>query len=136
MSLPYPTLSTFTKPMPVALTDDEYMDRAKQLAACCQDIQAEEDRAKDIKEQLKARLSQLTSHRTDLSIAVSRREEMRPIEMVVLADYEAGEAITVRSDTVRVESRRPLTDAERQSHLPLLDESPELVNPDTGELNA
>ena len=135
MAIAYPTLSMFTQQMPVPLTDDEYLDRAKQLAACCQDVQAEEDRAKDTKEQLKARLSQLVSHRTDLAITVARREEMRPIPMVVLADYEAGEALTVRSDTVSIVSRRPLTDSERQSHLPLIDESP-IVNPETGELNA
>jgi hypothetical protein len=119
MSLDFPVLTRSIKTLPVALTSDEFTDRAEGLALVCQDIQTEEARANDVKAQLKARLTQLEGRRAELSSIVSRKEEMRQVECEVRADFDNGEAIEFRTDNMRLLSRRPLTEKERQSHLPL-----------------
>lgn len=115
----FPVLSRTVKTLPVALTSDEFTNRAEGLAQVCQDIQAEEARANDVKAQLKARLTQLEGRRAELTIVVARKEEMRQIECEVRADFDNGEAIEFRTDDMRILSHRPLTEKERQSHLPL-----------------
>ena len=115
----FPVLSRSIKTLPVSLTADEFTDRAEGLAQICQDIQTEEARANDVKAQLKARLTQLEGRRAELTSIVSRKEEMRQIECEVRADFDNGEAIEFRTDNMRILSHRPLTEKERQSHLPL-----------------
>jgi hypothetical protein len=118
-----PILSRFQEHLACPLTDEEFADRAKALAETCQEIQAEESRAADIKAQLKARLTGLEARRNELSIVVGRREENRDVPVEMRADLDTGQALKVRTDTMKILSSRPLTDNERQQHLPLADEN-------------
>jgi hypothetical protein len=129
---PMPILSRYTSTLPVKLTEDEFKERAEGLAQLCQDITAEESRAADVKAQLKARLTQLEGRRSELSIVVARKEEMRPVGCEVLADFENYKAIILRTDTGVIMSVRPLTDSERQSHLPLEPEPAPGTKPEDG----
>lgn len=115
----FPMLSRLIKKLAVTLTEEEFDLRANDLAQVCQDIQTEEARAADVKAQLKARITQLQARQAELSSIVRRREEQRDVTCEVLADFDAGDAIEVRTDNMKILSRRPLTEKERQSHLPL-----------------
>jgi cell pole-organizing protein PopZ len=127
---PMPILTRGVKTLACKLTEDDFDERAKALAEVCQEIVAEESRGADVKAQLKARITQLEARRNELSIVVARREEMRQVGVETLADFDRGQAIEVRTDTLKILSQRPLTEGERQAHLPLAEEpQPELPLP-------
>lgn len=120
----FPVLTKSIKTLSVKLTDDEFNDRAHALAEVCQEIQTEEKRATDQKTQMKARMTQLEARRSELTSIVAAGEEMRQVECKVFADFEHSQAVECRLDTMKILTARPLTDNERQTHLPLNDDHP------------
>jgi hypothetical protein len=102
-----------------ALTDDEFMLRARHLALVCQDIESEEGRQSQIKADMKAALAKLQAEQSRLTLIVARKSEVREVLVDIIADDLAGEAITVRQDTGEIIHRRQLEPAERQLPLDL-----------------
>jgi hypothetical protein len=125
----FPILSRNVKTLPCTLTEEDFNTQAKDLAEACQEILAEEARQADTKAQLKARMTQLEACRNCLAIVVARREEMRRVQTQTYADLDKGQAIEVRTDNMKVLASRPLTDNERQQHLPLNDENAQGSDP-------
>lgn len=109
-------LRTETRMMPVRLTDEELRQKADELAYSVQEIADEGDRQKNIKDQMKARMSELTSKQRRLALVVSRKEEFRDVEIGIElgADNQVKE---VRKDTGEVILMRPVRDSERQYSL-------------------
>jgi len=111
---------TFTRTLPVILTDDEVRQTGHQLASTIQDIDSEERRQTDIKMQMKARLTELSAKQTRLALMVTRAEDFRDVEIHAILD-DKGMVKEVRSDTKEVLTTRPLLDEERQRMLALQD---------------
>lgn len=120
----FPKLAVRTDHLDCDLTDAEKMDKARELARVTTDIAAEMDRQKAIKQQLAARLGELSARQSALAITVNRGVELRAVEVVVLANYDGGVAHAVRTDTGHVISTRPLEDHERQQPLPVVEDVP------------
>lgn len=110
-------LGTFTKPTLCTLTKDEMLERARDLAQTDEDIQAEEQRAADVKAQLKAAMTELTARRTRLSSIVRRGQEMRDVEVTVEVT-KPGRVREVSVETGEVLlSDRAMTEDEAQGRL-------------------
>lgn len=101
------------------LTVAEAENRARALAAACQDVDREEGRQALVKQTMKAELSRCESERGRLALVVARNKEPRMVETTVFVSPDGGYALTIRNDTGETVRSRPLSDAERQ--LPLLD---------------
>lgn len=104
--------------LPVKLDADELRERGDSLAAVIQDLNAEENRQVDVKAQMKARMAELDSKKTQLAIVISRREEHRDVMVDMFHDYDRLVAETVRRDTGETIASRRMTEDERQLPLP------------------
>lgn len=101
------------------LTPEEWAERAARLAAINQEIDAEEARQAEQKAEMKARLATLESERQKLSGAVVRKEEHRDVECEEWLHEQPARVVVIRLDTREEVENRPMTDAERQRHLPV-----------------
>lgn len=117
---PYKELSTITRKLPVPLTAAEYAERSDELARTCEDIMAEEQRASDVKAELKARMAQLAGRRAELTVIVRRKEEQRDVRCVLcyVEGRKGPDVATIRTDSAEEIGRRPMTDDEKQMYLP------------------
>ncbi len=108
-----------TRSLPTHLVGDDLMDRADELATTVQAITAEEERQKNLKDQMKAAMSELTSRQTRLALAVSRREEYRDVEVEVeiTISVDGGNVREVRRDNGELIVERPPRESERQMFL-------------------
>lgn len=103
--------------LPCRLTDEEWAQRAGELASVVADVSLEESRQKSAKAEMKARLEELAAKRDRLGNVVTRHEEQRDVQVEIVADFGIGKAETIRKDTYEVIHSRPLTDHERQMGL-------------------
>lgn len=110
---------TVIRSLPVHLTDDELLKKGTDLATAVQDIATEENRQADIKASMKARLAEIEARRTQLAIAVSRKEEHRDVEVDIWHDYQRLVVEEIRRDTGEVIHRRVMSEDERQAELPM-----------------
>lgn len=110
---------TVVRSLPCRLTDEELLKKGADLATAVQDIATEEGRQVDLKATMKAKLAEIEARRTQLAIAVSRKEEHRDVEVDIYHDYQRAVVEDVRRDTGEVVSRRVMQDEERQRGLPL-----------------
>jgi hypothetical protein len=104
--------------LPCVLTDEEFLDRSRQLAACTNDIATETARQVDVKAQMKARLAGLAARQSRLASAVARSEEDRDVEVSIEPDENALCVRTYRTDTGMCIDERPMREDERQRVLP------------------
>ncbi len=100
--------------LPCQLTEDELKQKAKELATTVQEISADEDRSKNIKDQLKATMSELSSRQTRLAGEVARGEVYRLVDVEYRIDDEGGLIQEVRMDSGETFISRPARDEERQ----------------------
>lgn len=110
---------TVVRSLPCTLTDEELLKKGGELATAVQDIATEEGRQADIKASMKAKLAEIEARRTQLAIAVSRKEEHRDVEVEIWHDYQRTVVQEIRRDTGEIMSTRVMSDAERQQHLPM-----------------
>ena len=103
--------------LPCKLTNEELLDYGDQMARVQQDINAEEDRQKSAKEELKSRMAKLESQRSELANKVARKEEYRDVEVETTINYEAETYSKIRLDTGEVLFQREITEEERQMEL-------------------
>jgi len=111
------TLRTYSKDLPCVLSDDEWHARASDLAACIDDIANEEGRQANLKSQMKAALAELDARKHRLASVVRAGVEYREVTVELRAEWAAGVAVEVRTDTGESMSTRALTDSERQPSL-------------------
>lgn len=108
---------TVTRKLVCKLTDEELRNLGDELAVNCQEIANEETNQKQIKDQLKMKMSELEARRGSLALTISRREEYRDVEVIIeyLEDGDnLGQIRETRKDTGEVVGVRPPTDGERQ----------------------
>ncbi len=111
--------------LPCKLTNAELRQVGDQLAMTVQEIAREEDRQKSVRDEMKAKLTELQSRQTTLALKVSRREEYRNIEVMV-SITDAGELVQeIRLDTNDIIRSRPASAEERQLCLDSLERNAE-----------
>lgn len=108
--------------LPVALTSDEWVERATMAAALGGEIFELEAELKRYARQVRDELRDLADERKRAELAVRSHVEPRPVGVRVLADLARGEAVCVRVDTGAIVERRALTDVEfnKASQAPLV----------------
>ena len=109
-------IKTVSRLLPVKLTEPELMQTGQDLAATVQDIASEEDKQKEVKDQLKVRMSELVSKQTKLALRISRKEEYREVQ-VKIEMHTSGQVSETRVDTGEVLVLREAYEEEKQ--LPL-----------------
>lgn len=109
-------ITVTTQKLPVVLSPDGIMDAARELASVIQADAVELEDQKTMKEQMKARLSELQARQSRLASVVASGKEYRDVEVEVrFVDAEHVEE--VRKDTGEVIVNRPPRDHERQLFL-------------------
>lgn len=103
--------------LPVALTHEELLDRARQLAECEERLREEEDRAAQVKADLKNRETAILADRSRLAAVVRTRQEPRDIQCQVRENYVRNVRTVTRTDTGATVEERALTLEERQLEL-------------------
>jgi len=110
-------IRTETKQLPVKLTNNELRDLGDQLALVTQQIGNEEEDQKQIKDTMKAKMSELSSRQSRLALTISRREEYRDVEVEFVFADDGNTVNEFRQDTGELISARPVRDSERQAKL-------------------
>lgn len=111
-----------SRSLPCLLGEEELKAKSRELATTVQEIAGEEIRQKNIKDQLKATLSELMSRETRLAGEVARGEIYREVDVEhhLIGNDSVKE---IRTDTGEVMLTRKIRDDERQ--LILLEEAKE-----------
>ena len=109
--------------LPVALTDEERLQFADELAKANQAVEHAIDEKKYLTGQAGSRVKQAEAHRDEITNIVSSGKEWREVIVHRVFDYDKGILTETRIDTGEVIASRPLTDHEKQGNL--LDELPE-----------
>ena len=110
-------LATKTVQLPVYLTDAEMLVLGKKLGQLEAEQAAHEQRAKDIRDDLKAKESAISSQKRAVSVIVNQTYEYRPIPVRVEADFQAGKVFEIREDTGEVVGERPVNVGDRQTSI-------------------
>lgn len=109
--------------LPVALTDEERLEFANELAKANQAVEHAIDEKKYLNSQAGAKVKQAEAHRDEITNIVSSGKEWREVIVHRVFDYDKGIVTETRTDTGEVIASRQLTDHEKQGNL--LDELPE-----------
>lgn len=106
-----------TKKLPVRLSDDEVIERGKQLVENIRKTgKAESEREAENKKR-KAEIEALELITSKLVDIVEKGEEDRDVECELKKDFERGVVTVVRLDTGEVVETRPMTPDERQEEM-------------------
>lgn len=114
-----PKIVKISEELTCDLTEDEWRNRAKDLASAHQEAEAQEERKKSITAELNADLKIAKAKESKLAGIVATRSERREVTVELKYDYEQGRVIRTRTDTNEVISDREMTDNERQAELDL-----------------
>ena len=99
--------------LPVTLTQDKTLTLSRELANTVQAVGAEVEEQKNVKDQMKAKLSELQARLTRISIVVATGKEYRQVEVEYQITNQ-GLVQEVRMDTGEILITRPPHDSERQ----------------------
>lgn len=99
------------------LTDEEWKERATQLAEAHNRTESVKARKKSVMAEINADLKTVEARETKLSNIVSSGYEQREVTVQKKYDYEAGYVIKTRTDTNEEISRREMSTHERQGGL-------------------
>lgn len=113
----FKALAKTTRRLPVPLTHPEWENRAARLAQVEDEVSNEQEYQKQVKADLKARMSRLEAERSQVALAVRQKIEMRDVGVEFLADFHEGIVREQRMDDGTVLSTRSLTAEERQPTL-------------------
>ena len=103
--------------LPCTLSAPELADVARKLADVIEEAEQEEAEQAEQKASMKETLAGLKARQRKLASTLRRGIEYRMVATRTEADYAAGVAREVRTDTLEVLSSRVLTDRERQPSL-------------------
>lgn len=106
-----------TEGLLVALTSEERLEAADQLARAKEAVDAAVDHRKEVLSSLKATEAELVAELDRLTRIVRDGQEHRSVPVVHLADFRRGVLLVVRQDTRATLRERPLSAEERQGGL-------------------
>lgn len=105
----------------VVLTNEEVLEKSKELAKSQLDIKDTEAKAKDSAADYKAIIARFDATIAILSRAINNGYEDRDVECEWEFDYKEGVKTLIRKDTLATVRVEPISDYERQQNLPLDD---------------
>lgn len=123
-------LKSTTEELPVALTQEELLDRGQKLAQVEVDLRTQQIAANATRKELKEAESKLRALRTELAAVVRSRKEPRPVKVETTVYFNGGPpngrpvVRAHRIDTGEVLFSRDATPEELQQPLPLAGEEP------------
>uniref|UniRef100_A0A6M3J2F9 Uncharacterized protein n=1 Tax=viral metagenome TaxID=1070528 RepID=A0A6M3J2F9_9ZZZZ len=117
-------IKTVSRLLPVILTDDDLRNKGGELASTVQEINGEEDKQKEIKDQLKARMSQLVAKQSTLANTISNKKEYQDVQ-VKIEMHASGQVSETRVDTGEVIVLREAYEDEKQLSLSQIPEEGE-----------
>ena len=109
-------LKTTTQLLPVILTREEIEVHAKALADCWKKLGYEQELQKNARDQMKARISELTAELTHLSLMISSGTDYRNVQ-VESTLLDNGQVREVRVDLGEIIKTRTAYESERQMAL-------------------
>lgn len=101
----------------VALTKDEVIERATELAGLLGDHSEQEEEFKEESKQKRAELKELRERIDELGEVVRTKKEKREVNCYEIPDYEKEVVEVFRSDTDERVHARQLTPEDRQQQL-------------------
>jgi len=110
-------LKFVTKELPVQLTQEELMEKAKELAKLQQDKASAEEQAKSAAATFKDRIASAQSSISMLSRDICNGYEYREVKCQYEFDWSAGKKRLVRTDTGETIKTEPITQNDRQGDL-------------------
>jgi len=110
-------LKTRTRELPCKLTDVEVQIAGTELASAVEAVKAEQERQKQIKTDLKAKLTELNVTVAELAAKVSHREEMRDVDINIVLIPDTMLVQEVRTDTGEIITTRKAEPDELQTSL-------------------
>lgn len=115
--MPRTKTTTEVELLPCDLTNDELVDRAKQLAAAGRKIEDKEADHAALKAQMRSEMKLLTAKRDNLNGIVAAGREYREVTVKEVHDYDSGMFKKIRTDTGEVIFERELAGDERKMPL-------------------
>lgn len=116
------------------LTDEEFVDRATELADVDEEIAKLDGEKKRVTKEFTDKIGGRVSRKLELRRIVQTKEEEREIECKWFKDFPVQELRLVRLDTNEVIDSRTMTAAELQGELPLDGHEGEHTDTDDGDL--
>lgn len=104
----------FTRQLSVKLTKEELLEKGDEMASVNELIQTETEDQATLKQEMKARISELEGRRNKLSALISRKSELRLVDVEPVLNFEAGMYSETRLDTGEVIFERKLNEEELQ----------------------
>ena len=117
------TIRTHSQLLPVMLTQEEILALSRELAHTVQTVGAEAEHQKNLKDSMKAKMSELQARMTRISLVVAAGTEYRQVEVEYRLTAE-GLIQEVRLDTGEIQITRPPHDSERQLILDMKEATP------------
>jgi len=124
-----------TRELPCKLTEKEKARKAEEICQLIADYDDLEATAKEEARTNREKLVKIRERKQKLSREHRNGVEYREVEVEEQRDYRLGEVTTIRLDTGEVFRTRPMSPAERQEKLPLIDKTLELVEDASKQLD-
>lgn len=105
------------KSLPVKLTDEEVMEKAKELAKLQQDKVSQEEQMKSAAATFKDRIASAQANINILSRDISNGYEYREVDCQWEYNWPIGRKSLVRTDTMETVKTEEITASERQGRL-------------------
>ena len=106
-----------TEELPVELSDEERIERARQLGEIVETITNKEIEKKAETKRLQSAIDELKRKRTQLAEVCRKGEELRQIECRTVCYWEDETVSIIRVDTGEIVRTRPMTSKDRQQKL-------------------
>lgn len=103
-----------TRQLPVALTQQELLDRGERVADIQRQLDDAEAALKAYKSAHKSQVEGLDATRRHLSHEIRHKQEIRQVEVDIRKNWDEARVETWRCDTGELVSSRPMTPSERQ----------------------
>jgi hypothetical protein len=111
----------FVKRLSCDLTEAELAKYSQGLAETTVDIADEEGGQKSVKAEMVAKLKMMKAFQSILATKISRKAELRDVDVVSELDFDKSVYRETRLDTGEVVKERPIRDDERQENLDISD---------------
>lgn len=106
-----------TDTLPCALTDEEVLKFAGELANANKEVDRAIDEKKFLTQQATSKVKKAEAYRDEITSIVASRTEWREVTVNKVYDYEKGIVTETRTDTGEVIASRALSDEEKQTKL-------------------
>ena len=116
--------------LPTKLSQEELVAKGRELAATLDELRAEEDAQSVIRQEAKARATEISGRVDALRGLVLAQEERRTVTVEDWAHHDEGVVRSIRLDTGEEVHSRAMTDEERQMPIDFVGPPPKPAEPE------